>query len=428
MECSQEADPPGALPADVPAARLARRNYLAYALEGIFFMCGTAFVDVQTLMPPVVQSLGGPTWLISLMPTLAQVASPLPMLMVLPIVSRLTRYAPYVRATMLVQRLPYLLAGLGLLAASVSPGLALVAVALAPLLAGIGGGLCGVAWSNLMYITIPPNRRTSLMAVRAGVSAVLGIGVGVLIRLILDAWPGTDGYAVLHFLAFASVTVSLGWYLLARDPPNPPPHVAIEPGLHAVALMWGRLVHDRRLRIYLVSRILQTGVYVLIPFLSIYTLATLEQPQSYLGHLLILQTIGAVLGNVVTGYVGDRIGTKVTTLFGMTAFIGLSVWSTLAATSAEFSAIFFLLGFGLPSLWVSSLTLGMEMAPQQHRSVYMGLMSLVNLPALLLASTLSGLLWWAFGSILPLAVVSVTMVAAAMVVLYKVPDPRKVAA
>lgn len=48
----------------------ARRNWMAHAIEGGAFMGALALVNTQTLLPSVVKSMGGPEWLVALMPVL----------------------------------------------------------------------------------------------------------------------------------------------------------------------------------------------------------------------------------------------------------------------------------------------------------------------------------------------------------------------
>ena len=43
-------------------ARHLRRNYAAHSLEGGLFIGGVAFVHPQTVLPRIIERLGGPDW------------------------------------------------------------------------------------------------------------------------------------------------------------------------------------------------------------------------------------------------------------------------------------------------------------------------------------------------------------------------------
>jgi MFS family permease len=425
MNAPQRPIPLIAAPPAASDALLARRNYVAYLLEGIFFAVGLAFVDVQTLLPPILDSLGGPTWLVSLAPVLGQMALPLPVLLTLPLVSRLRRYVPYVAATKLLQCSPFLFAGLVLLAEPDRPLLAVTAVALAPVLSGIGSGLGAVAWANLMIVTIPPRRRTSLLALRQAIPAGLAVGVGVLVAAILNWSPGPRGYGLLHVLGFVALAAAMASYLIARDPAEP---AAAEDGnaglLSCIGRMLRVMVHDRRFALYTLSRFFQAGMYVLIPFLAIHAQHVLVKPQSYLGQLLIFQTVGAVAGNLLAGWLGDRAGAKLPTVIGTLAFVALSAWSSLAGSELAFAAIFFLLGFAFWSGFVGSLSLGLELAPLHSRTLYVALVNLVNLPSMLLASWAAGFLWELDCGLMPLAGASAASMLVSLVLLIMIREPR----
>ncbi|HEV8246853.1 MAG TPA: hypothetical protein VGP93_13840, partial [Polyangiaceae bacterium] len=47
-----------------------RLNYWAHCLEGALFVGGLSFVNPQTVLPRMCQTLGAPSWLIALAPSL----------------------------------------------------------------------------------------------------------------------------------------------------------------------------------------------------------------------------------------------------------------------------------------------------------------------------------------------------------------------
>jgi MFS-type transporter involved in bile tolerance (Atg22 family) len=296
---------------------------------------------------------------------------------------------------------------------------------LAPVIAGFGQGLTSNAWMNLMIVTIPGNRRSSLLAVRNGVSAAAGVGVGYLVKLILARYPGSDGYAVLHLLTSLCVAISLGFFLLARDPPHQPRPFPEGGMLRSWARMAAALVHDRQFRRFLMGNIFQCGTFVLIPFLAINALEVLQRPQSYLGQLLMLQTSGAIAGNIVAGFVGDRFGGKTAILAGMLVFIGLAAGSAMASTDIETSAVFLLLGFAFPMIGVGGFTMGTELCPEGNRPAYLALLAMVGMPGMLLASVASSTMWsWGLG-IWPLAVTTMSSLGLSIALLLPIRERRQ---
>ena len=372
-----------------------RHNYRAHAIEGGLFIGGLAFVNATTLLPTIVNELHGPTFLVSLMPVIMGVGFLLPPIFTAHWIQRLPRYMPLLMVTGLVQRLPYLLAGLAILfAANSLPLLALAAVVLAPFVSGLMGGISVTAWQQLFANTVPENRRSSLFAWRYLLASLLGIAAGYVAKLTLDAYPNTTGYAILHFATFASVMASYGIFALIREP-----RVEVHPAARDVGLienlraMPALVRYDRTFALFLLARFFRNGINILTPFLAIHARSVLGQREEYLGQLLAAQMVGAILGNAFSGYVGDRVGGKITMLVGSTVLVVLSAWAALASANAEFQVIFFLYGFGFFASEVGNMSLSLEICRMENRSSYLAIGSLINLPAMLLASWVSAALW-----------------------------------
>jgi len=413
-------------PTHTQAPDTLRHNYRAHALEGGLFIGGMAFVNATTLLPTVVKSLGGDTWLISLMPIIMSVGFLLPPIFTAHWIQRLTRYMPLLIVTGLVQRLPYLLAGAALVFANTAtPRLALATVVLAPFISGFMGGISVTAWQQLFANTVPENRRSSLFAWRYIGASLIGIAAGYIVKSVLKSHPGAIGYGILHFCTFASVMASYAVFVLLREP-----RVAVHPAAHGVGLfqnlaaMPALVRNDRAFLLFLLARFFRNGINVLTPFLAIHCQMVLSKSQSYLGQLVVVQMVGAILGNALSGYVGDRLGGKITMLMGTAVLVLLSAWAAIASTSLEFQIIFFLFGFGFFASEVGNMSLSLEICRQQNRSSYLAIGSLINLPAMLLASWASAVLWepdHRFGMLAGLTVVCLSL---SIVALLPIRDPR----
>lgn len=372
--------------------RNGRWNYWALIIEGGFFGGGIAFVYPFTVLPTMIKGLGGPAWLISLMPVMMWLGLFLPPILTAHWIDRLHRYMPLLLVSGTFQRLPFLLAGWALLAGA-SGSVMLAAVALAPLVSGIVGGISIAAWQGLVAKCVTERRRSSMFAIRFAVTCVIGLAAGYAVKLILHHWPGATGYGILHMAAFAALVVSYFLFALIREPRLAPPeheHLSLWENL---SVMPALVLRDRPFALYLVSRIFRGSMFIVTPFLAIYAQEVVQRPESYVGQLLVVQMIGAIAGNLLAGYVGDRLGGKIVSQASLVVFVGLSVWAGFAARSVEFQMIFFLFGFAFFANEVGSHTLMLEICPARKRATYLSLTSLVNLPGLLLAAWISTRLW-----------------------------------
>jgi len=406
-----------------------RRNFLIHSIEGGLHAGGLQFRAEDIVLPVMVATLGGPSWLIGLVPILARIGYPLPPLFMAHVVERLKRQKTLVLVTGFAQRLPFLLAGLALvLLPKDTPGLAVWAVAACPLLAGLAGGFGVTAWQEMVATTVPPNRRSSLWAIRSILASLIGVLAGYVIAKVMGRYGEGNavGYGVLHLIAFGFVTASIVLIGFIHETPYPR-----RPSEHSASLwrnlsqMPAMIAGDRRLALYLAHNVLWAGLLVALPFLSIHALSALGKREGFVGTLLAAQMIGQISGNLLAGWTGDRLGGKVAAVCGEAATLATCIWTATASTAWEFCGGFLLLGAGQAMSSVGLLTLSMELCPVQRRSSYLAVMSALPVPSLLAASQIGSGLWRATGgNYKVVAGVAACSVALAMAFLVRVREPR----
>ena len=404
------------------------RNYTLHCLEGGLFIGGMAFVAPNTVLPKMVESLEGPTWLISIIPMVMNLGFVIPTLLTAHLVERLRSVKPVVMITGFFQRVVFLGTGCVLyFFADTHPDWALASIALAPLLSGLLGGVTMTAWLELVAKTIPENRRSSVWAIRFIISSVIGIGAGRVVSLVLEKYPGTEGYAMLYFILFVFLMVSYAIFALIRETPTTfadkerRKKPALGENLKTVPSI---IRSDATLRNYLVSRGLMNGIFVMIPFLSIHALRVLEKPESFLGYLVMAQMIGAIVGNAVAGYLGDQKGGKAAMVLSRGIFLLLALWTSIASSEWEFFWIFFLFGAAFYGNQVGTTTLCVEICPPARRATYLGIMATLSAPSMILASILSTLLWSGWENYTLLALATGTAMVLSLSFLFKIEEPR----
>ncbi len=403
------------------------RNYTVHCLEGGLFIGGMAFVAPNTVLPKMVESLEGPTWLIAIIPMMMNLGFVAPTLFTAHLVERLHSVKPVLLFTGFFQRFSFLGTGIVLYYyADTHPEWALAAIALAPLISGLFGGFTMTAWLELVAKTIPENRRSSVWAIRFIISSLIGIGAGKVVSFVLEHYPGHEGYAILHFILFGFLMVSYGIFGMVRETTsnvekNHAPSTDLRENLKTVPSL---IRSDPVLRNYLVTRGLMNGIFIMIPFLSIHSLRVLDKPESFLGPLLMAHMVGGIFGNVLSGYVGDTIGGKVVMVASRYLFILMAIWASFASTEWEFLALFFIFGAGFYGNQVGTTTLCIEICPTERRATYLGIMATLTAPTLILASILSTALWGWKENYSLLALATGISMLVSLVYLARIEEPR----
>jgi MFS family permease len=315
----------------------------------------------------------------------------LPGLLVARHIETLPELRPFVVRLGTWQRLPYLLSALGLIFWPDS-GLGLALVAFAPLSSGLFGGVGVNAWKEYVASTIPERQRSSLWGIRFSIGALIGLAGGEAVRRVLDAHPGAYGYGLLHLGAALLLIASLLVFLLTHEGERTPRRVATGGVREALRELPALLKADASVRTYALSRVAFHGLFVLVPFLGLRALEVLGKPDSYLGELVVANTLGSLAGFFVGGYSGDRHGGKASTVAAHAGLLALVAWAPFASSDAGFRGVFALFGFALSLGTVGSATLDLDIAPMERRPTYQAMLGLFALAGLLLSSLISTLL------------------------------------
>jgi hypothetical protein len=342
-------------------------------------------------------------------------------------VERIYRMKPMVISIGFAQRSPYLVAGLFLIFfGKEHPGISLILVFLAPLLSSTLGGIQGSAYFELLTRMIPVNRTASMWAIRNILWALFGISAGFIIKLVLDRYPGTMGYGILHLCTLSMMMVSILLFSFVKEDNIPDhrnlPKLTFREGFASVSRLCQKNPSIIR---FVLTRMFSTSIFVVVPFLAIRAIDRTGEPSSLVGLLVLIQMVGFISGNVLAGYLGDRMGTRIPMLLARIALLIIVLFGPFAVEVWHFMAIFFLLGFGLSTAQVGDLTMVFDFAPKIRRKFFYAVMATLLLPGVLTSSLLSALLLNMEGGFSIACIIAVVGLAFSLQQLYKLRDPRR---
>lgn len=405
--------------------QVVRRNFICHCLEGGLYMGGVAFLQPETVMPKMVEQLGGRSAIIAIMPALLPAAFALAGLFVSPVVERLTRFKPWVMAFGLLQRLPYLVTGLLLWHAQDARSWLLPLVVLTPLASGLVGGVGVVAWMEMVTRMVPERIRAAGWASRYIMQACIGMGAGAVIHQVLTHAPGQRGYAILHLIAFGFLLLS--WLAQAFMRELPAAHHYHPPAGSYAGYLRGlpALLRAQPLLLrMIVVRFTGMGYLMIVSFLTLYALHTTGRPEADEGHFVSFQNIGTILGSMLAAWLGYHSGGKVLLIISRVVCMALCVWACLTQTFSGFTAAYFVLGFGLFLDRVGDLTLTAELCPPERRSTLQAALGFCNVWSLMLATSLGGVIYTLSGSFYLVAGAAALLSLVSILVLRNIPEPR----
>lgn len=375
--------------APVPPPPNWQRNYWLNAADGAFYAAAMAVLSADTVLPPLVKSLGGPAWVIGLLPFLMMLGWGLPPLFVAHRINRLQRLHPFLKCTGVLQRLPFLITAIFLLCAGAETSSAWVVVAFVPLLSGLLAGISSAAWMELLARAIPSHKRASAWAWRNFLSTALGLGSGLLVTRVLAAKPGIPGFAWLYLIAFGLTCISYAMFCLIREPahhaPQPDP-MPPKPSLRAtIGEAFGAVMSTPALGDFLGARTLVIAAGLFAPFYSIEALRHTAEPQAFLGTIIVATMIGATAGNFTAGWIGDRCGSLLPYRAGIACLFldasALALFPSVAHPS-WWLALAFVRGAGGSAIMTSGIVLATELCPGPARRSWFSLLQTSSAPVL----------------------------------------------
>jgi MFS family permease len=403
-----------------------RRNYLAHSLEGGFYIGGVAFVHPQTLLPRMIQRLGGPDWVIAAAPILLMVGFFMPSLFITHRLERLSFLKRFVMSIGSLQRLPYLLVGASLLIADDPGAFALALVVLAPLSSGLAGGVSVTAWREYVAKSIPSDKRASLWAIRFVIGGCIGVAAGQVVSYVLDHYDEMRAYGILHLLVFALMALSYSVFAFTREPNLDSTRAHASKSWWDYARATRRLIlEDPQLWPYLGCRALFSGLYVVLPFMSLHALEVLRVPDGYLGRLLMVQMGGSLVGNFLGGYLGDRHGGRCVMLLSQAGSALVALGAMVLHTQLGFEGLFLGLGLAVGLGGVGVPTLDMEMSDFDRRMSYQTLIGLSHLIGMVGAVAIAAVARRLSTQFEVLACIAAAMMLGSLGLLLRLPEPRQ---
>ncbi len=406
--------------------QVVRRNFICHCLEGGLYMGGVAFLQPETVMPKMVEQLGGSPAIIAIMPAILPAAFAMAGLFVSPLVERLTKFQPWVMGFGLLQRLPYLITGLILWFWQDAGPWLLPMVVLTPVVSGLIGGVGVVAWMEMVTRMVPERVRAAGWAARYITQACIGMVAGAVILQVLTHLPGQRGYALLHLITFGFLLLSWLSQAFMRELPaahHYHPHVGSY--WSYLRSLPGLLGEQPQLLRLIAARFTGTGYLMVVSFLTLHALHTMSRPEADVGHFVSFQYIGTILGSMLAAWLGYHQGGRMLLILSRLICVAMCLWASLTHSFGGFTAAFFILGFGLYLDRVGDLTLAAELCPPERRSTLLAILGFCHGGALILATSLGGLIYSRSGSFYLVACLAAVMSLISILILRGIPEPRE---
>ena len=371
------------------------RNFWLGVFNGVFINGADAFLHAGLVMAPFLAGLGAPAWAIGLIPALRVGGWFLPQLFVATRLAHVPYKLPIYRRTSTLRSIAFVLLTISIFFLDDRPALLAALTLLVVAIHSFAGGIGGVPFSDVTAKVVPHHRLGTFWALRNGIGGLLALGVGVVLRGLLDSdLPFPANFGVIFACGTLLGAAAYLSFALVREPPGKT--MVKEPMVTTLQRLPRVLRDDAGFRRYLRVRFLALASLAAEPFYGIYAIDRLVAPPSALGTYVIVATIASIAINFAFRRAADR-GRNVMV---MRVSIGLlcvaPLLALLAPNHRTFALVFAFTAAGNSGLGIAAWNLLYALAPEAQRPLYVGVAnSILALPSL--APVVVGLVLAALG-------------------------------
>lgn len=363
-----------------PNPKSTNKNFWYGVWNGIIINASEAFFNSGLVLAPFLAGLGASPVVIGLVPALRVGGWFLPQLLVAQRLASEPYKLPSYRRTSWFRGGAFALLAL---ATFTIPNYHWLIVAIVVLLGivSFGGGITGVAFTDVTGKVVPHNRLGTFWVLRNAGGGVLALGAGFLLRWILGSTiPFPYNFGII--LTIGTVLASIAYWIfgLIDEPPGKP--AAKESLGQMIGRIPGLLRENSSFRRYLRVRSLILVALLADPFYAIYAQQRLNAPESELGTFIIVTTLAAIIANFAFRRPANK-GYNVFLLQLGTGFLVLASLFALFATTWQWTIpILIASATGQAAINIAVWNLLYTVSPEAERPLYIGVTNtLMALPS-----------------------------------------------
>lgn len=369
-----------------------RFNYAINLIEASFWGFGAGLASSTAVIPLFLAKYTDSAILFGLIPAIQAIGFQLPQLFMAREISSRRHIRPIVMKNTINERLPFLgMALIALFADQLAAALVVSLLFSMIVWQGIGGGLTGNAWQNLICKLIPSDVRSMFFSIQgAGVNFLTSAGA-FLSGMILERNNSNLGYALCFLFSFLAMAVS---YVLLSQVKEEAAAQTVSMDKHESILQSAVkiLTTDKPFRSFVIVRFLVPFSTMASAFFTIYIIKQFNATERTVGLMASLLFFSTVIAGLVLGWLSDHVGRKFAMLLSL-AIITLTALFAFFARSLEiFYVIFILAGFIQGAFWSVFLSFSLEFGSETTRPTYVGLINTLIAPSTLIAQLFGGFL------------------------------------
>lgn len=402
-----------------------RWNLAANFFDGSLYAFGMSFVTLHTVLPVLVDKIGGSNVAIGLITVIWTIGFNFPQILVANFVQKYEPKKRLMLMTSMAQRIPWFLLSIMcfFLIGKVDGPMGLVLFFVLFGLAAVGGSINLTAWFSLVMRITPVRLRGRLFAARAIMGALLGIIGGLLVTEILGTISYPDNFGLLFLIAFTCMMISYASLTTLKEGKRRPR----SPGLaHAkfFRALSQTLTTERNFRNFMISDSLQIASTMAGAFYIVYAIHKFSLSYVYAGTFTVVNMISMIVGNVFFGFLADNFGHRLNIILAGASAFAAAVTAILSPNVEVYFLVFVFWSFMNGLNGVSRLPIIAEISTEHELPTHIALANMVDSP-FALTGILAGFIANVWGYDVVFIVAALLAISSVIWLIYMFDEPRK---
>lgn len=355
------------------ACREAPGNVVWNVASGALAKLGEQLASPGTVLPWVLTAVGAPVAFVGLLVPLKDGGSLLPQLAVAGRLRAVPRRAPWWVASALVRAAAVAATALAI---ALWSGAAAGTVVLAALfVTSVASGVGSVAYKDVLAKTVPKGARGRVLAWRASLGGVLGVGAGLLLQTTVASVDARGPFVVVLLAAAGALAASAAAFARVVEAPG-----ATEGGRDALdeaRAGWRFLREDAAFRRFLAARSLLFAVPLATPFLTTYGQQTVDAGFGGLGVFVVATALASSLASLAWGRAADDAAHRTMAVAGLVGVASVAYALAVGAllpeawrTAWTYAPAFLGVGIAHAGVRLGRKTWLVDAAPDDARPTY----------------------------------------------------------
>lgn len=298
---------------------------------------------------------------------------------------------------------------------SSSPDLVIISFFFWVLVFSISGGFASISYGDIIGKTVASEERGKLYASKQFAASLAAFMGGMVVQNIFsgDRFGFPLNYSITLFVGFVGLLIAALAFWLIKEPPSTSKDEDLLSLTEYIKKVPGILKKDKNFASFIIIENMASFSLMLLPFYIVYAQDSFGIGSDFIGRYLLFQIAGTIVSNLFWGYISDRLNSQAVVRI---CILGGAVIPIIALLLSNFgpetySIIFFLIGFLISGRKVGFEPYLLEIAPDDRRTVYLGIRGTLNFLVVLLP-LMGGIFIDLFGYLFTFILVSAVMSAA----------------